>query len=55
MAKFLELKGAKGNNRKNVDAKFPLGEFIVISGVSGSGKSTLINEDTLSHSQQTRL
>jgi len=42
--KFLELKGAKGNNLKNVDAKFPLGEFIVISGVSGSGKSTLINE-----------
>ncbi|HTI89259.1 MAG TPA: excinuclease ABC subunit UvrA [Puia sp.] len=42
--RFLELKGAKGNNLKNVDAKFPLGEFIVISGVSGSGKSTLINE-----------
>ena len=42
--KFLELKGAKGNNLKNVDAKFPLGKFIVISGVSGSGKSTLINE-----------
>jgi excinuclease ABC subunit A len=44
--KFLELKGAKGNNLENVDAKFPLGKFIVISGVSGSGKSTLIN-DTL--------
>ena len=44
--KFLELKGAKGNNLDNVDAKFPLGKFIVISGVSGSGKSTLIN-DTL--------
>ena len=42
--KFLELKGAKGNNLKNVDAKFPLGKFIVITGVSGSGKSTLINE-----------
>jgi len=42
--KFLELKGAKGNNLNNVDVKFPLGEFIVISGVSGSGKSTLINE-----------
>src|SRR5260221_2753951 len=42
--KFLELKGAKGNNLKNVDAKFPLGKLIVISGVSGSGKSTLINE-----------
>jgi excinuclease ABC subunit A len=42
--KVLELKGAKGNNLKNVDAKFPLGKFIVVSGVSGSGKSTLINE-----------
>jgi len=44
--KFLELKGAKGNNLNGVDAKFPLGEFVVITGVSGSGKSTLIN-DTL--------
>jgi len=42
--KFLEIKGANGNNLKNVDAKFPLGKFIVVTGVSGSGKSTLINE-----------
>ncbi len=42
--KFLELKGAKGNNLKNVNVKFPLGKFIVVTGVSGSGKSTLINE-----------
>ncbi|HXB09317.1 MAG TPA: excinuclease ABC subunit UvrA [Puia sp.] len=42
--KFLELKGAKGNNLKNVESKFPLGKFIVVTGVSGSGKSTLINE-----------
>jgi excinuclease ABC subunit A len=42
--KFLELKGAKGNNLQNVDVKFPLGKFIVVTGVSGSGKSTLINE-----------
>ncbi|MBY0535982.1 MAG: excinuclease ABC subunit UvrA [Chitinophagaceae bacterium] len=42
--KFLELKGATGNNLKNVSVKFPLGKLIVVSGVSGSGKSTLINE-----------
>jgi excinuclease ABC subunit A len=42
--KFLELSGAKGNNLKNVNARFPLGKFIVVTGVSGSGKSTLINE-----------
>ncbi len=41
---FIELVGAKGNNLKNVNASFPLGTFIVVSGVSGSGKSTLINE-----------
>lgn len=42
--KFIELKGAKGNNLQTVDIKFPLGKFIVVTGVSGSGKSTLINE-----------
>src|SRR5690606_23274878 len=41
--KFIELKGASGNNLQNVSVKFPLGKFIVVSGVSGSGKSTLIN------------
>jgi len=42
--KVLQLKGCKGNNLKTVDANFPLGKFIVVTGVSGSGKSTLINE-----------
>lgn len=42
--KWLELKGAKGNNLKNVTIQLPLGSLIVVSGVSGSGKSTLINE-----------
>lgn len=42
--KRLILKGASGNNLKNVDVAFPLGTFTCITGVSGSGKSTLINQ-----------
>ena len=40
----LGLRGASGNNLKNVDVDFPLGKLIGVSGVSGSGKSSLINE-----------
>ena len=40
----LGIRGARGNNLKNVDVDFPLGMLIGISGVSGSGKSSLINE-----------
>ncbi len=42
--KYLEIKGAKENNLKNINVKFPLGTFICVTGVSGSGKSSLINE-----------
>lgn len=41
---YLQLKGASGNNLKNVSIKIPLGTFVCITGVSGSGKSTLIHE-----------
>ncbi|MBX7045777.1 MAG: excinuclease ABC subunit UvrA [Ignavibacteria bacterium] len=41
---FITLKGATGNNLKNVTLKVPLGKFICVTGVSGSGKSSLINE-----------
>ncbi|MBF1608398.1 MAG: excinuclease ABC subunit UvrA [Prevotella sp.] len=42
--KTIQLTGCEGNNLKDVNVTFPLGELIVVTGVSGSGKSTLINE-----------
>ena len=41
--KYLEIKGAKEHNLKNINVKFPLGTFTCVTGVSGSGKSSLVN------------
>ena len=42
--KFIEIKGAKENNLKNINVKFPLGNLVLVTGVSGSGKSSLVNQ-----------
>ncbi len=42
--KYIEIKGAKENNLKNINVKFPLGKLVLVTGVSGSGKSSLVNQ-----------
>ena len=42
--KYVEIQGASENNLKHINVKFPLGKFVVVTGVSGSGTSTLVNE-----------
>jgi excinuclease ABC subunit A len=51
---FIRIKGAKGNNLKNINVDIPVGLFTCVTGVSGSGKSTLIN-DTLYLSLSNKL
>ena len=50
---WIEIRGARANNLKNVDVRFPVGRLSVITGISGSGKSTLMHEELLPHIRET--
>lgn len=45
--KFIEIKGARANNLKNIDVKIPQGKFVAITGVSGSGKSSWLSTHSM--------
>src|SRR2546430_1933125 len=50
---WIELRGARANNLKNIDVRFPVGRLSVITGISGSGKSTLMHEELLPRIRET--
>jgi excinuclease ABC subunit A len=50
---WIEIRGARANNLKNIDVRFPVGRLSVITGISGSGKSTLMHEELLPQVRET--
>ena len=50
---WIEIRGARANNLKNIDVRFPVGRLSVITGISGSGKSTLMHEELLPRIRET--
>ena len=50
---WIEIRGARANNLKNIDVRFPIGRLSVITGISGSGKSTLMHEELLPRIRET--
>ena len=53
--KYIEIKGARANNLKNIDVKIPQGKFVAITGVSGSGKSSLAFDTLYAEGQRRQV